>query len=99
MFESHKLNQDGLDQIANFKSVLNNAANFAIKRMPDGRDRALFVTELEKAVFFGTRAIASKPGNYTEIQKFDKPIKTEEPKAEAPKTEKTPEETFKPITK
>lgn len=71
MFETHKLNDKGFAEVATFKGGMNAGIKRALAMMPDGRDKSIFVTKIEEAVFFGTRALASKDGNFTEIVRFD----------------------------
>ena len=73
MFDTHKLNEQGFAQVKIFKDGLANAVNALLVGIPDGREKALFMTNMETAVFYGTKAIASKPGNYTEIVQY--PVK------------------------
>jgi hypothetical protein len=70
MFATHKLNENGFEEVKKFKTMLSNAVKEATKLMPDTRERAIFFTKLDEAVFFGTKAIASKPQNHTEITEF-----------------------------
>lgn len=67
MFETHKLNEQGFSTVEAFKEKLSMAVSEAMTLLPEGRDKAIFKTKLEEAVFFGTRAIASGFGNFTEI--------------------------------
>ena len=67
MFETHKLNEAGFGDVAEFKTHMAERVKEALNLMPDGRDKSIFITKIEEAMFFGTKAIASKEGNYTEI--------------------------------
>jgi hypothetical protein len=51
--------------------VLTKAVTAALELMPEGREKAVFKTKIEEAVFFGTKAIASKIGNWTEIVRYN----------------------------
>ena len=70
MFDSHKLNEKGVAQMSQFKTQFAIAVQAALYLMPEGREKSLFKTKLEEAVFFGAKSIASKDGNYTEITSF-----------------------------
>ena len=63
MFDTYKLNDNGLREMRVFKSAMANAAKTVLEMMEGGREKALFTTKLEEAVFFGAKAIAQKPGN------------------------------------
>jgi len=67
MFDSHKLNDTGFEAVKNFKTILSMAVKASLDLMPEGRERAIFTTKLEEAIFFGTKAIAGKEGNFTDI--------------------------------
>ena len=67
MFETHKLNEKGFKEVNEFKEKLSLAVSEVMMVMPDSREKAIFKTKIEEAVFFGTKAIASNPENYTEI--------------------------------
>jgi len=67
MFETHKLNDKGFTEVRIFKGDLVVAVNKALELMPEGREKSVFKTKIEEAVFFGTKAIAGKEGNFTEI--------------------------------
>jgi hypothetical protein len=70
MFGMHMLNDQGKTEVKTFKTEFAQAVKKALDLMPDGRDKSIFNTELEKAVFFGTKAIASKTGNYDSVTEF-----------------------------
>jgi len=67
MFETHILNEKGFEEVAKFKSKLISATKDALELMPESREKSLFLTNLEQALFFGTKAIASKEENFKEI--------------------------------
>ena len=70
MFDTHKLNENGFAEVKIFKTVMSEAVTNALKLLPEGREKAVFLTKLEEAVFFGTKALASKPENHTEVTKY-----------------------------
>ena len=70
MFDTHKLNENGLVQVKLFKTLMSKAVTEALTYIPDSREKSIFVTKLEEAMFFGTKAIASEPLNHTEITKY-----------------------------
>lgn len=70
MFGTHKLNDTGFKEVGEFKAVMAAAMRSIDSFIPTGREKAIFTTKIEEAVFFGTRAIASKPENHTEIVEF-----------------------------
>ena len=70
MFDMHMLNPNGVQEVRKLKTEMNKAASKALALMPDGREKQLFKTHLETAMFYGTKAVASKDGNYSEIIKF-----------------------------
>lgn len=67
MFETHKLNDEGFKQVAEFKTAMNAAVKSVETLLPEGREKSIWKTKLEEAVFFGTKAIAAKPENHTEV--------------------------------
>jgi hypothetical protein len=66
MFDTHKLNEKGFKEVAKFKTHLSSSISEAMLDMPEGREKAIFKTKIEEAVFFGTKAIAGNPENFTE---------------------------------
>jgi hypothetical protein len=70
MFDTHKLNESGFEEVRKFKSLMSLAVTEALSLLPDSREKSIFVTKLEEAMFFGTKAIASKTENHTEITKY-----------------------------
>lgn len=70
MFDTHKLNDKGFSEVADFKMEMARAVEEGLKFMPEGREKAVFKTKIEEAMFFGTKAIAGKEGNFTEIVKY-----------------------------
>ena len=70
MFDTHKLNGDGFLEMSIYKSKLAQVVNEVLALMPEGREKSIFKTKIEEAVFFGAKAIASKEGNYTEITSY-----------------------------
>ena len=71
MFETHKLNETGFAEVKIAKTTLSIAVDQALALMPEGREKSVFKTKIEEAVFFGTKAIAGKAGNYTEIVRYN----------------------------
>lgn len=72
MFDLHKLNDQGFKEVSNLKSSMADAVETALSLMPEGREKAVFKTKIEEAMFFGTKAIAGKEGNFSEIVKYTK---------------------------
>lgn len=70
MFETHKLNEEGFKKMHTFKEGLSVAVSKAMLEMPDGREKSIFKTKMEEAVFFGAKAIASHPENFSEIVNY-----------------------------
>jgi hypothetical protein len=70
MFNTHKLNEDGFREVDEFKRGMAENIHFLLSMLPEGREKSIFVTKIEEAMFFGTKAIASKPGNFTEIKEY-----------------------------
>ena len=70
MFDTHKLNDHGFAQMQCYKKILADAVRQAVALMPEGREKSIFLTKMEEAVFFGAKAIASVPENHTEVTKY-----------------------------
>lgn len=66
MFETHKLNENGFKTVNAFKTKLAEGVRAAMELLPDGREKSIFVTKIEEAAFFGTKAIAAEKTNHTE---------------------------------
>ena len=67
MFETHKLNEEGFSQMHWFKETMSIACSKVLSAMPEGREKSIFKTKIEEAVFFGAKAFASHPENFSEI--------------------------------
>ena len=72
MFDTHKLNDEGFKAVSNLKATMAEAVTKALDLMPEGREKAVFKTKVEEAMFFGTKAVAGKEGNFSEIVKYVK---------------------------
>ena len=72
MFDTHKLNEKGLQEVKDLKSSMSEAVLKALDLMPEGREKSIFKTKVEEAMFFGTKAVAGKDGNFTEIIRYSK---------------------------
>ena len=70
IFDTHKLNDKGFEEVKAFKTKMAEAVDLALTLMPDGRAKSLFITNVETAMFNGTKAIASKEGNFSEIIQY-----------------------------
>ena len=70
MFHTHKLNENGFNEVKQLKSEMKEAVLKVLELMPEGREKAVFKTKIEEAMFFGTKAIAGKDGNFTEIIEY-----------------------------
>ena len=71
MFDTHKLNDEGFKNVSNLKSKMALAVTEALELMPEGREKQIFKTKIEEAMFFGTKAVAGKDGNFSEIIKYE----------------------------
>lgn len=70
MFDTHKLNEKGFEEVKALKAIMATAMEHVLPLMPEGREKAVFKTKMEEGMFFGTKAVASKEGNFTEIVKY-----------------------------
>jgi hypothetical protein len=70
MFDTHKLNDKGFQEVKIFKVTMALAVNTVLSLLPDSREKSIFQTKVEEAMFFGTKAIAAKTENHTEVIKF-----------------------------
>lgn len=67
MFETYKLNEVGFDEVRLFKALMADAVEIAMTKMPESREKASFKEKIEEALFWGTRALSSKPENHSEV--------------------------------
>lgn len=70
MFETHKLNDQGFEAVKQFKTTMAKAVTEVMEMLPEGREKSIFKTKLEEAMFFGTKALASKEENHTEVVQY-----------------------------
>ena len=70
LFDTHVLNDKGFAEVARLKGVMGYAHSLVTPLMPEGREKAVFLTKLEEAMFFATKAIAGKEGNFKEIKTY-----------------------------
>lgn len=70
MFDTHKLNETGFAEVKTLKSEMAKAMDIVLPLMPEGREKSVFKTKMEEGMFFGTKSIAGKEGNFTEIVKY-----------------------------
>jgi hypothetical protein len=70
MFETHKLNEQGFKEMHEYKTKLAVIVTEVMELMAEGREKSIFKTKIEEAVFFGAKAIAGKEGNFTETTKY-----------------------------
>ena len=69
-FTTHKLNNAGFEEVAQYKTEVVKVKKFIEKNIPEGRERSLALTKLEECSFWGTKAIASKPNNHEQETKY-----------------------------
>lgn len=70
MFDTHKLNETGFAEMTEYKRTMADAVKEVADTMPDCREKSIFLTKMEEGVFFGAKAIASKPGNFEAITQY-----------------------------
>lgn len=70
MFETYIINDEGFSEISAFKTTLAHAIREVEGFIPECREKSIFMTKMEEAVFFGTKAIASKDGNFKEVKAY-----------------------------
>lgn len=70
MFDTHKLNEVGFNTIGAFKTNIAKAIQENLQFLPEGREKALFMTHIEQAMFWGTKAIAANPACHSEVIKY-----------------------------
>lgn len=70
MFDTHRLNEKGFEEVKQLKANMAKAVEAALALMPEGREKSIFKTNIEQAMFFGTKAVAGKEGNFSEIIKY-----------------------------
>lgn len=70
MFDTHKLNDNGFAEVKKLKSSMAAAVESALVLMPESKDKEIFKQKIQEAMFFGTKAVAGKDGNFSEIVKY-----------------------------
>lgn len=70
MFDTHMLNETGFEAMRVYKETMATAVKTVTEKMPESREKSIFITKMEEGVFFGAKAIASKPENHTEVTKY-----------------------------
>lgn len=70
MFDTHMLNDSGKIEMNEYKMTIAEATKRVLTLMPDSREKSLFITKMEEAVFFGAKAIAGKPGNFEGLTQY-----------------------------
>ena len=66
MFATHKLNESGLKRMTEFKTKMSETVSGVMELMEDSREKALFKTKVEEAVYWGATAIANNGHNFFE---------------------------------
>ncbi len=67
---THVLNAKGIQDVDFFKNTIAIAASKVADLMPEGREKSLFLTKIEEASFYGTRALSTVNGNYNEVVNY-----------------------------
>lgn len=71
MFDTHVLNPEGFKQMDTFKKAAANFVREAEKMMVvQSREKSIFTTKMEEAVFFGAKAIAQIEDNHQSKKEF-----------------------------
>ena len=71
MFESYTLNERGHAEVAKFKTNMAEAAKKVLTLLPENTlETTLFCQKMEEALFYGTKAICSKDGNYNDVIEY-----------------------------
>lgn len=70
MFDSHRLNPQGFEKVSQFKTTMAKAVKIVLEDLPECREKSIFITKLEEAMFFGTKAIASQDENNEGITSY-----------------------------
>lgn len=66
-FDRHMLNDNGIGEVDAFKSDFVTLIKRVASSLPDSKEKAMFITKAEEASFWGTKAIASKEDNHSEV--------------------------------
>lgn len=67
MFETYMLNDLGKEQVRYFKTKMELLVTHSENMLVDGREKAIFKSKIEEAMFYGTRAIAKNPAHHSEV--------------------------------
>lgn len=70
MFETHVLTKKGFEEMKSYKNDMAMTVSAVMSIMPEGREKSIFKTKIEEAIFFGAKAIAGKEGNYSDITDY-----------------------------
>jgi len=65
MFETYTLNKRGKEKVKLYKETMAAAVKASAALMEDCREKSIFLTKAEEALFFGTKAIAKSPENHS----------------------------------
>ena len=66
IFCTHKLNDLGFAKVKMFKKIMSSAVSNVVQDLPETRNKAIFLSKIEEAMFFGTKAIAEEAHCHTE---------------------------------
>ena len=70
MFNSIILNEQGRKELEVFKTEMSMNITHILSYMSESREKALFKTKIEEAVFWGSLAICSKPSNIESVKEY-----------------------------